>query len=186
MTLSSGSNIHDERVLFSVMCVWHACRLPTKRWFTVPVKRTWLASFMSTSQRRWLSQMTRLVSDFSGAVKKCRTSPLFSASKLRYLIPMHALYMWYLSLVHSVISLISSVVSLDLRCSVNHHLPEWAMKVLLHNQELWQKFSEHQNEMMITNSGRYAVCSYVLYVILMRYGFPPLCSWHSYRSSSHF
>jgi len=38
------------------------------------------------------------------------------------------------------------------------------MKVLLKDRELWQKFREHHNEMMITNSGRYAVHIFVLLV----------------------
>lgn len=39
------------------------------------------------------------------------------------------------------------------------------MKVLLHNKELWQKFKEHQTEMMVTNSGRYVL--YIQYFIYM-------------------
>ena len=33
------------------------------------------------------------------------------------------------------------------------------MKVLLHNKELWEKFKEHQTEMIVTKEGRYALYS---------------------------
>ena len=33
------------------------------------------------------------------------------------------------------------------------------MKVLLHNKELWEKFREHQTEMMVTKEGRYVSSS---------------------------
>lgn len=53
------------------------------------------------------------------------------------------------------------------------------MKLLLQDKELWQKFNEHQTEMMITNSGRYVRClSRFIWL------FPPLCSSHQKRHQS--